>query len=429
MRTTKFSIQVIVLLALFYNAILAFINANLFKLSFTIVALTELLILFFGALLIAQKIVFDTKTKFIIGFFLFFIALNAWNCVLSLLGGYSISAKPLRDLAIIFIFLLLGYICANRRINPNTMVILAASLVAFFLLLELLRTDIYIKLLNVSSYYANTREVSQALSDTRLESGLFYTAMSYEGRFTFGFRQAQRLSSLFLEQTTHANFSVVLMIYLMGFWNALSHKARIILAGTATLIVLGTDSRQAFAVALILAAGYHIFPKLNRTSLAIYMPAVLFFMFVFFYDPNLVHRTEDDVDGRLSYSVSRLFSVDLEALLGLRMAQRVFDSGYTYLLYTQSALGLLGFWVFLWKILPTQTPEGKRVAHSVMLFYTLNLAVSGSTIFSIKTAGLMWFIVGYFVATEALLARQKLSADSRLLSDSGRTTLRPLGVS
>lgn len=404
---TKNSVQYLLLLALFYNALLAFLNAHVMTIKLSYVIIIELATLSAGLFHVSRTINFNSKTKLALGFLVFFSMLYFANCLFAVLAGNSISLKPARDIAIIFVFLLLGLSSAGNEQSLHRTVTISAILVSSFLLIELLRTDIYVKIFNVSSYYINTRDVSDRIADSgRGESGLYFSAMSYEGRFTFGFRTAQRLASLFLEQTTHANFAIVLAIYLSAFWSDLNAKSRAIILSTITLVILGTDSRQAFAICLMLLAGYHFFPKTSRFTLSLYIPLTLLSMFIFFHG----EAEGDNFSGRLAYSIDKLLSADIQTIFGMRLAERVIDSGYTYLLYSQSLIGLVGFWLFLSKILPYGSANAKRLAHGTSIFYTVNLAVSGSTIFSIKTSALLWFIVGFYCSRE-IIASRRLAPD------------------
>ncbi len=100
----------------------------------------------------------------------------------------------------------------------------------------------------------------------------------------------------------------------------------------------------------------------------------------------------------------------MEAMLGIRMGERVFDSGYTYILYGQAIWGFIAFLILLPAVLPYGTASARRFSHAVMIFYTVNLSVSGSTIFSIKTAAVLWFLIGLYAATEALQQRRQVRA-------------------
>jgi len=416
------ALPVLLSCAVFYNAGLAFINAHIMRIGFTAVAAAEISILaavIFSCLVMYRR---GPESRLLLGFATAFLLVLVSSSLMTLIDGRSISSKPVRDLLIIFSFGFLGISHARNGYSIKGPVTAIALAVLAFLFLELLRTDVYVKLFNVSSYYLNTRGIGASAADSRLESGLFITAGSFEGRFSFGFRQAQRLSSLFLEQTTHANFAIVLSIFAVGAWQSLGKMVKILIVATIIFIILGTDSRQAAAVCAVISAGYYVFPRINKSVLFLYMPTALFVMWMIHMDPAASMWDGDNIKGRLAYSANLLFTSDLSAIAGARMSSQIIDSGYTYLMYSQSLLGMILFWLFLCKFLPQRTSAGKRIAHGVMIFYTANLAVSGSTIFSIKTAAILWCVVGYFAAKEAISgSSEELKLPNSDPSSSNRT--------
>ncbi len=395
--TSPFYVYLILTFAIFYNAVLAIVNQWVAKVSFIHALAAEALVIAVSIIYIAFNARLTSQFKKTLIFFCLFILIYLINNSLAMAVGDGPSLKPIRDTLIIFIFILLGHSAAQSNFNLERFMTILAILVSFFLLLELLNTELYLSIFNISNYYFNTRGTGEDV-----DLALFHTADSFDGRFTFGFREAQRLSSLFLEQTTHANFAVVTSVYLASSWKTLNTFSKATLITTVLLIILGTDSRQALGICILIFLGYYFFPLLNRYTLYLYMPAALLFMFVFFYDPSLDYRTQDNFSGRLTYSVGKLLDADLAAVLGARLSERVTDSGYAYFLYTQSIFGLLAFYFFLPFSLPYDSVKCKRLAHSTMIFFTANLAVSGSTIFSIKTAALLWFIIGLMYSRQFL---------------------------
>jgi putative polymerase len=71
------------------------------------------------------------------------------------------------------------------------------------------------------------------------------------------------------------------------------------------------------------------------------------------------------------------------------------DSGIAYTITTQSVFGLIAFWLFLVLNAAERTPEQIRYLHALCVFLVLTLLISYS-LFSIKTAALLWFIHGSF---------------------------------
>jgi putative polymerase len=78
-----------------------------------------------------------------------------------------------------------------------------------------------------------------------------------------------------------------------------------------------------------------------------------------------------------------------------RLISQAADSGIAYTITTQSIFGLIAFWLFLVLNAAERTPEQIKYLHALCVFIVLSLLVSYS-LFSIKTAALLWFIHGSF---------------------------------
>ena len=382
----------LVLFAVCYNAILAFVNAHVLSIGKVHVASTEILIVSFAIVWSLRKNINSTKTwlSYLIYVFVIFIYMYGF----SYLSGNQTSVKPLRDMLIICSFGMLGTTISGQYEYARKIFSALSICVIFFLLLENYALDLFVEIFEITKYYLNTRTVSLEFQNRAEQAnGLFFTAGSFDGRFTLGFRTDQRLSSIFLEPTTHANFGILTVIFLMTFWDNLTKPQRLLFATTTLLIVLGTDSRQLIAMICILVSiklvGIYRVPRL---TLLAYMPVALLVMTIFFYDPYAVKT--DNISGRLTHSANTLLSTPFTALLGGHQGVTVIDSGYTYFLYAHSLLGMIIFWLLLSFVPAYSTKDQRYFAHAIMMFFTINLAVSGSTIFSIKTAALLWFLVG-----------------------------------
>ncbi len=390
-KITWFPVLVVVF-AVLYNAFLAFTNAHIIPVRASHVAIVEILLIFITAIWAfhkepVQAIPWATYLGAVVFIFI-------CTYFFSLAMGHATSLKPFRDLLIICVFGMLGSSVAGNIEYAKKIFIILCICEITFLLMENFAVEWFVKIFEITKYYLSTRSSNIELQDRVAQAkGLFFTAGSFEGRFTLGFRTAQRLSSIFLEPTTHANFGVLTMIFVMTFWNKLTKVQRTIFFATSILIVLGTDSRQLLAMLCILIGmkifGWH---KLPRATLLIYIPFALLVMIAFFYDPSAPRM--DNIVGRLTYSTNRLLSIPLIAWFGGSQGVQIFDSGYTYLTYAHSVFGALLFWVVLARMPAYFTSEQRYFAHAVMMFFTINLAVSGSTIFSIKTSAILWFLVG-----------------------------------
>jgi hypothetical protein len=106
---------------------------------------------------------------------------------------------------------------------------------------------------------------------------------------------------------------------------------------------------------------------------------------------------EDNFTGRLAYCVDLLGRYDIWEWFGNsdRLVGPAADSGIAYTITTQSIVGLTAFWLFFVLNAEQRTTEQIKYLHGVCVYIALTMLVSYS-LFSIKTAALLWFIHGSF---------------------------------
>jgi putative polymerase len=117
---------------------------------------------------------------------------------------------------------------------------------------------------------------------------------------------------------------------------------------------------------------------------------------------------EDDFVGRISGTIRNIIAMDIPAALGLELekATTFVDSGYVYITYGATIFGLILFWLFVSFFPAGETPNQKRLAHSLSLFMFLNLMIGSTAIFSMKTAGLVWLLVGFLKVNEGVRGKR-----------------------
>jgi hypothetical protein len=375
----------LLLVSISYNAVLAIINGHFKSLTITEVAICEALILIAlviavvrGGLVERDAPSLGLGTAFLIGALL-----------LSFLNN-GIVVEALRNIAILVLFTMLGIRSSQRTLR--TAFAAAIGLVLAVMIFEMLWVDGYIALFDPLSYYFNTRGLGQ---DSLRDDGLFPNALGFDGRFSFGLFSTARTSSIFLEQTSLANFASVVVIYLVTMWRSLSRGERILGVTFVVLALLSNNTRMASAFAVISFAAYFAYPYFPKRG-TLLLPLILIGLAVLLttqFGPS----KEDDLAGRLGLSIQMLSLTDMPAMLGTRAFEsgRFPDSGYSYILYSSSIVGALLLWLYVSLIVPFESPEQKRCAWAIALFFFMNLLVSGNAIFTMKVAGPLWLLAGY----------------------------------
>ena len=380
---SKLSIATVIL-ATTFNAILAVINANIVGLNSAVVIASEVLITATAAVLglngrieVKQVWVALAGTLILIGF------------GTGLASGH-IDPKFMRDVLLIPVFVILGLSCSRRDVIRTVMIL--QGIVLVFLLLEGISPTLYGKLLNVMGYYINTRgfEEKQFWNGS---SDLFISATRPGERFIGGL-DLHRLSSIFLEPVSLGNYCVIVAAVMAALWSSLSLQQRVFLALTELMILVGSDGRFA-AVAIVFIVGMRfIAPLLPRSAPWFYLPGVVAAggLAVVCLD---LQAGGDDFKGRTAGSIVLLSHLDGASLLGFTttLAYHAMDSGIAYLVLSQSLLGTAIIWSFVSLGLPRDDEPSVVMTHAVCLYVSLLLLISYS-LFSIKTAALLWFSYG-----------------------------------
>ncbi len=388
-----YSILAVSVLGVTYNAILAFINHNIMPLTPTAVVLSEILILAYSFGYILKKGIFE-EDIIPLGYLLATIVLTVYVMVINKAGYID----HLRNVLIIFAFTVLGR-WSNERTLRLAFKICCITVLAV-LVCEIISTPAYVALVHPAEYFQNTRGVPPA---TYSDSGLFRGALGFEGRFSFGLID-HRSSSIFLEQVSLANFCGVMVIYLVSFANRITLFDRLIFVTTIVLILVTNDTRTMLIFAIVSAAGYVIYPFIPKIFNFLMMPGIVMVGFIIHaFKPN---AHDDDFVGRISGTVRNIIAMDLPATMGLELdkATTFVDSGYVYITYGATVFGLILFWLFVSFYPAGQTPNQKRLCHSLSLFMFLNLMIGSTAIFSMKTAGLGWLLVGFLKFNEGTKA-------------------------
>lgn len=380
--------------AVIYNALLAILNAHVVHVSQATVIATEGIIVLGAVAYLITKIRYLKHSQPV---FLFQLAMLVIFLGVTLLSEY-LNIKAFRDIFLISIFSLLGSLITKNNIIKVFSILCALTFI--FLLLEAYATDVYANIFNPASYYANTRGLENPSFNN---TGVFANSLSFEGRFSLGiFNFSHRLSSIFLEQVSLGNFSIILAIFLSIFWTDLSRRKKILFIATLLFMLPANNSRTAIILCVLILIGHHIFPKLPKYTHILYLPLSLIVVMIFFNIPGCISPNgypvlvSDDLIGRLGLSACTLRSLELENIFGFssRWAAPFWDSGYVYFINGQSMFGLLYFWIFCSLLIPPSSSRAIRINHYLAIAIFINMYTS-MALFSIKVAGPLWFIVGH----------------------------------
>lgn len=367
-----------------YNGVLAAINNMVMPLGFAHVAIVELLILLMCLFYIMTKGIFRRDLPVLI-----FLGFNVLVAAYMMVANGQLFVDYIRGIMIISIFSMMGTL--SNRDTVTAIFRIACIVVLVVLLIEIYETKIYENFFYPASYFKNTRGLEQISFDG---SKLFQNAQKIEGRFSFGISD-HRTSSIFMEQVSLANFSGVLIIYLMAIYSEIRKFDRLLLLFTIVAIITTNDSRTMLLFSGICFIGYFIFPKLNTKLTVLIVPAILLAgILVFLVVPG---ATGDTITGRVVLTIKKLEQVDFNAMMGLNVSiiGELADSGYAYVINAGTIFGLLALWLFVSFFPAGRTAAQGRTAYSLSIFFFMNMMIGGNAVFSIKIAALLWLLVGY----------------------------------
>jgi hypothetical protein len=396
----------LVLAAVLYNTVLAFLKARGMPVTLPMVIMTEFMILAATGFTLLRSGFHRTDAPALL-LFVFFL----FNGVLISLVNGVVTIEMARNAAVMALFLMIGFRATESAVK-RTFAITAALMFAV-LLLESVSVLTYARMFEPGLYFEQTRGITRNEYD---EIGLFANALGFEDRFAILNIVAHRTSSLYLEQVSLANFAIILTVFMVSLWRRIPVRLRVGYVLLIAFILVTNNSRTALAITLAAPLVYYVAPKLPRLVPLMILPGILLAAFVV----TLVTPPsgDDTFVGRVWLTVTTLRELDLAAVLGARATEAATfaDSGYTFVIYGASIFGLLALWFFLGLIVAGHGADQKRAGMMMALYLLANLLVSGTSVFSIKTAALLWLLIGFLRREEV----EKELAPSAVLPEGAR---------
>ena len=377
--------SILVVWATVFNAILAIVNAHVVALSPTSVIAAEGVTFALAFVLVLTQFRDEMKVWCVLIVIILIIFLAR-----SFMTG-DLQVRYVRDVLIIPEFILLGMLC--RRQNLTYAVCSIHLIVIVFMVLEAVNTELYSQLFEIQGYYINTRGYSDD-NFWNKGSDLFVSAIRPQDRIFLAFLGLHRLSSIFLEPVSLGNYCVVITAYFCARFPNLSWTERWFLGLGNIAVLIGSDGRLAAVSSLIIIIVSLMAAKLPRGSAVLYLPvttliAIIVTNYFGFRDGP------DDLAGRIAHTVELFARCDLEDFLGIseKFLWQAADSGIVYMILTQTIFGLVIIWIMIIFGAREENLEQTRYTHAIGIYLSLAMMVSFS-IFTIKTAALLWFVQG-----------------------------------
>ncbi len=380
-------VSTLVFAATLYPAFLCLLHTHVFRVMTSTVGFTEFCI-YLGCLVVLMRPVR-------VEFFIVSSLIIAYLLVLTLLRG-DIELKGFRDVMIPILFYSLGRHLGNMHYAEKIFKRLIWVVLAFAFF-ELFFLDWYSYLFNIFSYYysqgINTMPTNFVSGSTLNVNGLRPEGI---GRTILpGLLGSHRVSAIFLEPVSLGNFAVIASAWGLSKSPAQWRSGLFFFAAGLTLIAL-SDSRYGIgAVSMMLLLRFlPVRPLKFVLSLAPIICVAGLVLIALFYQGQYA----DNILGRLYASGRSLLDFNFSMVMGVEGAFSFFyDMGYPYVL-TRLGFPLVAcLWFAIW-MMKMHDVQGERFRIYVALYITLLLCISGTSMFALKTAGLLWFLMGSSVA-------------------------------
>ncbi|MGP4842521.1 polysaccharide biosynthesis protein GumE [Marinobacter sp. 1Y8] len=365
-----------------YQALLCLIHTHFFGVSRALVGVTEFAIMLGCLPLLLPRLL--PKVVMIAAL------AGAMLCLLALIRGH-LDIKGFRDLLIPLWFYWLGRNLGDPELADKTLKV-AVLVVASFGLFELFALDTYTDLFNIFSYYVGIGNL-QPITDYVRESKLQMNGIRPEdmGRTLLPWLlDNHRVSSVFLEPVSLGNFATIVAAWGLS-KGPDNRKAMFFFVGAAAFLIVLADSRFA-----LVSVGLLVFARMAFRGRALFLPALMPFVILgglvamgLFLDI----RYSDSYIGRLMSSASSLLEFDSAILLGYDRDAWFPDQGYAYVLSTFGLVLAVALWLAYW-LIKMPNDEANRFRCFVGIYIALILCISGTSLFALKSAGVLWFLMG-----------------------------------
>jgi putative polymerase len=298
-----------------------------------------------------------------------------------------IDPKAVRDFLIPIAFYLLGKSCNDIRLADRAALVCGLIVVAFGLF-EFLALDVYVSYFNIIKYYVARGTV--APSDVSSQTGaLFASGLRPDARTLLPFLGPHRASSVFLEPISTGNFGAILYIWTL---NRPGMAKRWLTMATGLTAIVLSDSRFGANVCIVATIAYLVAPRTPR-FIWLAAPFTLLIGFAVYGFVSAEVNWQNNFMGRMLWTARLITSLSPAAVFGLSPDKPFLsDSGYAYSLNQIGLLGVIGFWS-LFIFAPERSPRAWRFKVCVATYICLLMIVSDS-VYSIKTAALLWFMTG-----------------------------------
>lgn len=366
-----------------YQALLCLVHTHLFQISGAIVGFAEFILYLACFSLLIRRVSLDFVATVTL--------LAAYMLLLALLRSY-LDSKGVRDMAIPILFYWVGRSFGSIR-NADNILKIVIAIVLFFGFFEMFFLKTYSTVFNVFSYYSSQGGLA-GVTNWAKDSVMALNGVRPEGigrTILPGLLGSNRVSSVFMEPVSLGNFAVI-----VGAWGLSKGRDEIkkilLYLVCAAIMITMADSRYGMFAMLFLIIMRLALPA-RMGVIAIVMP-LLAMMILIGTVWSGVANYSDNLIGRFLASGRVLLDFTSADVIGLgRFASSYGDMGYAVSLTRYGLILCAVLWIGFW-LIKMHDEHGLRFRTYVATYISLILMVSGTSFFALKTAGVLWFLVG-----------------------------------
>ncbi len=377
----------IIVASVCYQGVLCLINSTIMPLNRTLLGAAEAMILLMCFPLLLRRLL---PGVVLMGVIAMVALLTVW------IFNQQIDIKSVRDLIMPLCFFWLGCNIGRPEVADRAFK-LAIWVVLIMGLFEALLLDYYTRWFDIYTYYVNMGVMNVGADIFVREDKLMSNGMRPEGIGRTLLPQLlgpHRVSSVFLEPIAMGNFATI-----SAAWGLCRPASRwregVFFVIAALVMMVLCDSRFALmSVTLLVIVRLLVSGPLLYMFVLAPLGAIALLLVMGYTTPNETGMImNDDFHGRLAYSGWSLMKFDLPMLFGVGHTKTNYDEGYAHLL-ASFGLPLVLILLFSFWLLPVKDDAALRFRALASIYITLILCISGTSLFALKTSGILWFLVG-----------------------------------
>lgn len=368
-----------------FNFFLCFVNTLVFDVSIPMIIACEIALV---GLSVAYGFFKINRAKL---YWLGILAVQLALMLILSLARDEFLMKPIRDMIIMPVFMVLGLSAARLKVTP---MLFALGIFAFIVAMwEGFALDQFTEYFNIRKYYVDKGVMTEEqFSQANLIVSGFRPNESFLLDLPF-----HRLSSVFLEPVSLGFLGFITGLYFVAIKRNISATTFVMGLILSYALIMISDARMAFMSLTLMLIIRPVVARIDHRFAALVFPSILIIALII-YVTEIFGTTGEGIGWRVDDSMNRLAKMDFDLFIGLSAKTHFAeDSALLKLFQFQGILGVLLFWLAPIFFMRRMAEEPRIYLFGITIFLSFGFIIS-SAILTIKTAALLWFLYGYLVA-------------------------------